>query len=353
MAFHSFIERRGPRVGALRAAMLAAGASLLLLCLTGCPRMAHFTVTHPAMLNVVPYGNTMTVGNVQGPSQAANDIRLDLQNRIANSLNPSIRLMEGGGGVTLGGSVPVYDYSESIERTARSCTRQVETGANAQGQMQYRTETYTCTTVTRTGRARLQVMLTVTATADGRVLVAQVYRDSDSRSTSAVQSQYESAEPDPIDGSGMLHTLTQRNVERFARIILPWPENVAVRYEDCHGVQPCRDGFALVQGGNLAGAEQLFTSVIGANESPAAPVAPDQLERVSEAFYNRAVTRGYMGHYAESVADFIRATSLAPNEHRWVEQMVAVQQLQHEGEQLIQQGAVTNATQSVQQAGTP
>ncbi|MEI8254170.1 MAG: hypothetical protein WCJ30_00700 [Deltaproteobacteria bacterium] len=323
------------------------------LALVGCPRMARFSVTHPARLNAAPFGNTMTVGYVNGPGEAANVIRSDLQTRIANSLNPNLRLLESAGGLTIGGNVPVYQYVENIERESRTCTRQVANGTNAQGVTQYRTESYGCTYVRRRGQASLQVMLTVTSTADGRVIVAQSYQDSASDSTSAMQSPYESDEPAAIDGSEMLHRITGRVVERFARIILPWPEIVQVRYEDCNGAQACRDGFDQVRQGNPQGAEQSFASVIGLAESSAAPVPPDQVERVSEAFYNRAVTRGYMGHYAESMADFLRATTMAPNERRWVGQLQAVQQLQHEGEELIQQGAVTNATQSVQQAGTP
>ena len=116
---------------------------LILGALSGCPRMAHFTVTHPALLNVVPFGNTMTVGNVEGPPPAAMDVRADLEQRITTSLNPSIHLVPQGG-VVIGGYVPVYAYNESIRRDDRTCTRQVNAGTDGQGHILYRTQSYTC-----------------------------------------------------------------------------------------------------------------------------------------------------------------------------------------------------------------
>ena len=136
-------------------------------------------------------------------------------------------------------------------------------------------------------------------------------------------------------------------------MILPWQESVTVEFEDCNGDARCRQGYDLVQAGNLAGAEPIFTQVIGAYQNAAMPVPPNESEKIGEAFYNRGLTRSYLGQYARAVADLTRAISLRPDETDWQQELQSAQQMSHDQEALRQQGAVANQTQNVQNAGTP
>ncbi len=340
-------------------ARYAAGAMLVasLGVGVGCGRVAHFTVVRPAMLNAAAAGNSMAVGPVQdnGYGMAAQDIASDLQNRIAHSLNPSITLVPAGpgAGVVIGVNIQADDYNEQIQRNVHTCSRQVAAGTNAQGVVQYRTENYNCTDISRVGTGISRVLFTITAGATGQPLFSNVYELSDRAVTMGRESPYESNPPAPIDSGGLLHNIRATNTARFARVILPWQEVVSVHFADCDGDPRCRQGFDLVQQGQLATAEGLFTQVIGAHQSAAVPVIRADAERVGEAFYNRGVTREYLGNYAPAAADLLRAIAIRPNETDWPQELTSVQRMQADQERLRQQGAIHNDQQNVQSAGTP
>ncbi len=333
--------------GFVVAASLAVGS--------GCARTAHFTVVRPAMLNAAQVGNTMTVGPIvhNGHVQAAAEISADLSNRIAHSLNPSIRLVAGGGGVVITASILADDYGEQFERSDRTCTRQVENGRNGQGIVQYRTESYRCTDIRRIGTGVSRVEFAITHGQNGTVLFDQTYENTNRIVTTGIDSPYEHRDPDYIDGGLLVHNLRADSTDHFARVILPWQEVVSVDFEDCDGDARCRQGFDLVQHGQLEPADGLFTQVIANHQSPVVPVAPNEAERVGEAFYNRGVTREYLGHYAQAAADLSRAIQIRPNETSWPHELESVQRMSRDQEALRAQGAVSNETQNVRQAGTP
>lgn len=324
---------------------------------SGCARTATFAVTRPAMLNAAAVGNTMSVGGVAAPTgmpqdmQAAGEIVADLTGRISHSLNPSIRLLASGGGVVITGAVLANQYAENVEQNAGTCTRQVPVYVN--GQQQYRSESFACTNLRRVGTATSRLQFQATHGTSGEALFDRTYDNTATTATTGVISPYERREPPPIDGGGMLHNLRAALTEQFARVILPWQESVTVEFEDCNGDARCRQGYDLVQAGNLAGAEPLFTQVIGPYQNAALPVPPNEAEKIGEAFYNRGLTRSYQGQYARAVADLTRAISLRPDESDWQQELQSAQQMAHDQEALRQQGAVANQTQNVQNAGTP
>ncbi len=320
----------------------------------GCSRTATFAVTRPAMLNAAQVGNTMTVGGIAAPTgmpqdvQAAAEISADLSNRITHSLNPAIRLVAQGGGVVITGAVLSNEYGERIEQVDRTCTRTVSVGNG-----QFRAEPYPCTDIRRIGQAHARLQFQVTHGQNGQVLFDQTYEDTASQTTVGIRSAYERRDPAGIDGFGMLHAVRSGLVGNFARVILPWQENVTVAFEDCDGDARCRQGYDLVRSGNLAAAEPLFTAVLGEYAAPGAQVPANAAERVGEALYNRGVTRSYLGRYAQAVADLTRAIALRPDESDWNQELENARNMARDQEALRQQGAVTNETQNVQQAGTP
>lgn len=337
---------------------LVVGGIVVAVMAGACSRTAQFTVTRPAMVNASAVGNTMQVGAIdpQGHMQAAAVIVADLQNRIANSLNRSIRLVAQGGGIIITAAVLNDDYGETIDRTDGTCTRQVPNGTNAQGQTQYRTESYTCTTVRRIGTGYSNLAFTLTNGTNGQVILAQNFENRNQVVTTGMYSPYERRDPDRIDAQGLVSSLRAGNVERFARVILPWNETVNVDFEDCDGDNRCRDGFEQARTGTVPGltaAEALFTQVIANYQSAAVPVPPNEAEKIGEAFYNRALAREYLGHYAQAAADLNRAIQLRPNETDWPNELTNIQQFATAQEHLREQGAISNDTQNVQSAGHP
>lgn len=320
----------------------------------GCARTATFAVTRPAMLNAAQVGNTMTVGGIAAPTgmpqdvQAAAEISADLSNRIAHSLNPSIRLLAQGGGVVITGAVLSNEYGERIEQVNRTCTRTVSVGNG-----QFRAEPYPCTDIRRIGQAHARLQFQVTHGQNGQVLFDQSYEDTATQTTVGIRSPYERRDPPGIDGFGMLHAVRAGLVNNFARVILPWQENVTVAFEDCDGDARCRQGYDMVRAGNLEGAEPLFTAVLGEYAAAGAQVPANLAERIGEALYNRGITRSYLGRYAQAVADLTRAIALRPNESDWNQELENARNMARDQESLRQQGAVQNQTQNVQQAGTP
>ncbi|MCC7542953.1 MAG: tetratricopeptide repeat protein [Deltaproteobacteria bacterium] len=346
--------RRRFTCGSVLAPLLATG-----LLATGCAsRATYFRVTHPATLDATAFGNSFAVASFEGGyPQAASQIRRELEQRIAHSLNRSIRLMGQGAGLTITGTVVSNDYQERIDAHSGQCSRRVEAGRDAAGRMQYRTVQYGCTWLTRAGTAVARLQLGVMATQTGQVIVSQMYEQRRDATTSGMRSPYsdENREPPPIDGSSILRTLNSQIVDQFARIILPWQQVVEVELEDCDDDARCERGFHLVRSGDLRGAEGLFTQVI--DETAPAAAAPDPdgdtVERLAEALYNRGVARGYQGRYAEAVADLVRAIQMRPNESAWGQQLAAVRTLQHNQEALRRQGAISADTQDVRTGGAP
>lgn len=343
-------QLRSRRAGTL----FLAGAALVFG--AACGRTAHFTVTRPAMLNAAAVGNTMTVGPIAAPNgdvQAAAEISSDIQNRIARSLNRSIRLLAQGGGVVITGAVLNNTYQERMERNDSTCSRQVAVGRDRYGNTQYQTQNYSCTQLRRVGQAHVVLQFTITNGTSGEVLFSQNYETVDDEVTTGTVSAYENNQPAYIDGQAMLHALRASNTAQFARVILPWQEEVSVDFEDCDGDNRCSQAFDMVRAGNLAGAEALYTQVVGNAGTAGAAVQPDQAERVGEALYNRGVTREYLGRYAQAAADLTRAIALRPEEEEWPTELQSVQRMMRDQEALRQQGATANEQQNVQQAGTP
>ncbi len=332
----------------------------LLLCAfgasTACARTATFNVVRPAMLNAAAVGNTMTVGPIAAPNPAhlpaAAEFSTALQGRIVNSLNRSIHLVPAGGGVVITGAVLANDYGETMERNNRTCTRQVQNGT-VNGVPQYRTDSYPCTDLRRVGTGISRVQFQVTHGQNGTVIFDQMYEFAQQTATTGITSSYENRTPDYINPDALTAQARGVNLERFARVILPWQEQVHVDFEDCNGDARCRQGFDLVQAGNLEGAEPLFTQVIGQYAQAGAAVPPNEAERIGEAFYNRGLTREYLGRYTQAVVDITRAMALRPDETDWQHELESAQQMARDMEALRQQGAVSNETQNVQRAGTP
>jgi hypothetical protein len=313
-----------------RASLLAAVAALALTGGAGCASTVTFAVVRPALMNLSPSGNTISVGQIQpnGQPEAAADVAADLQQRIAGSLNPSIRLLPDGAGVTVDGSIVEDSYEQHYETVSQTCTRTVDDGTDSNGNAQSHTESYDCSYDILVGNATSQIRLRVVEGGGAhRVIFDQGYTQ-----TARVNS------PNALDVQKVRHGVRDLSVEQFAKVILPWQDIVTERFKDCDGETLCKQGFAATKKGDLVTADGLFSQVIGGYANGA--VVPSTLtKRIGEAYYDRAVVRAHQERYEEAVSDMQVAIKLQPKRPKWPNEMESVKQMARDKMALRAQGA--------------
>lgn len=308
------------------------GLLLCSLALVACGSSARFQVTRPALLDASPFGNSFSVMPFGGGYPSASiQVQRDLQQRIANSLNPSITLQGQGGGIVIAGEVLANDYGEQLTENRRTCTRSVSY-RDSSGQQRTRSESYACTTYTRTGTARVMIRFVVQVASTGQWVYDRTFDDSRSASTSATNQM-----PGGIDGGGMLADLNARIVADFARVILPWSETVVVRFTGCGGADRCGEAIDYVHASQLFEAERIYTEILGPYDSPDQQVTEEDLDIVSETLYNRGVVRAYSGSYELALQDLQRAIQLRPDHDEWNDMLQEVERTAEEGDRLRQQ----------------
>lgn len=318
--------------------LFSAGARRALIALSlaltsfGCATRARFEVVRPALLDASQVGNTFSVQPFGGvDASAAYQIQAMLEQRIASSLNPSIQLLAGGGGIIVTGDVVDFSYREELGSQEATCSRDVRY-RDANGRTQTRRENYRCVRTTRYGHASAGVRFVVMVAATGQVVFDRTYQDAAQTSTTATN-----ARPRAIDGRAMLDRMVQSFVAQFARVILPWPDTVEVAFTGCGGADGCGEAFDRLRGGDLEGAEQIYTQILGPYDDPSAPLNPDDADIVSETLFNRGIIRAYTGSYELGIQDLTRAIEIRPGEARWREELAHIEQLAAEQEALQSQ----------------
>ena len=324
-----------------------AGRALLVIALAlasfGCATRARFEVVRPALLDASQVGNTFSVQPFGGvDASAAYQIQAMLEQRIASSLNPAIRLLAGGGGIIVTGDVVDFSYREELRGEEATCSRQVQY-RDANGRTQTRSESYRCVRTTRYGHASAGVRFVVMVAATGQVVFDRTYQDASETSTSATNGR-----PASIDGRYMLDRLVESFVAEFARVILPWPETVEVAFTGCGGADGCGEAFDRIRGGDLGAAEQIYTQILGPYDAPGAALNPDDADIVSETLFNRGIIRAYTGSYELGIQDLTRAIEIRPGEARWREELAQIELLAAEQEALQSQMGQAIAQSAVQ-----
>lgn len=310
----------------------AAALLFTLFALSACGARARFEIVRPALLDASPFGNSFSVQPFQGVDvNAAYRAQALLEQRITASLNPSHRLMMGGGGVIIGGQVLTHDYREEMRQQDQTCSRSVNY-VDANGRTQSRSESYRCTQYTRYGTARSAIRFTVAIANTGQIVWDRVYDDARDAQTSATNQT-----PDGINAGGMLDAMVQNAVSEFSTVILPWPDTVEVAFSDCGGGEGCDDAWGLVRSGDLAGAEVIYTRILGPYDDVSAAVNPEDNEIVADTLFNRGVVRAYTGSYELGMADIQRAVSLRPEEDSWAPELARIEALAGEQDALRQQ----------------
>lgn len=312
---------------------LLAFTGVLFVISAGCASRARFEIVRPALLDASQVGNTFTVQPFGGVDQSVSyQIQAMLEQRIATSLNPAIQLLAGGGGgLIVTGDVIEHSYHEDFQSVHQSCSRSVSY-RDAAGRTQYRTEYYPCIQTTRYGTARSAVRFVVMVASTGQVVFDRTYQDSSQTSTTATNGQ-----PAPINGRGMLDQMVNGWVAQFARVILPWPDSVVVAFTGCGGADSCGQAFDLVRANDLAGAEAVYTQILGAYSEASTTIDPDDRDIVAETLFNRGIVRSYSGSYELGMQDLQRALEIRPDERNWRVELTNIESLAAEQDALRQQ----------------
>ena len=285
----------------------------------GCAeRIATFGVIRPAELNASS-GNTMTVGQIatHGHPEASQQISSDLQDRIAHSLNPSVRLLSEGGNVRISGAIVRDDAHESSVHVSSTCFQMTPTAQDANGNLQWVPMPYDCSHWQRVVDLSVAVELTVNDTTRNVVVFDRTYTGGE-RLTN----------PSAARVQQRLYALRADAVSDFARVILPWSATVRERFATCGRDPSCAQGFDSVRHGDLATAETLFSRAIGSYETAESVVPNAEVRRVGDALYDRGVTRAYRWDFEDAISDLTRAIALRPNEMAWQGVLYRVRQMQ-------------------------
>jgi hypothetical protein len=316
----------GLRAGALSLAVTS------LLAMGGCARTAQLEVLRPALINASAFGNSFEVRGFQGDPQAAMQVQSSLRARIASSLNHAITLVMANGGLAVQGVITRFDYHQEEQRRSDTCSHTETTNG------QERSVNHPCTTITISGIVNAGVSFTVLAPATGQVIFSREY----SAQTRGEMTRREGPYPQDnvirgqINVSELQHNSLEQTVDQFARVILPWRDTVEVTFEGCAGDGRCTQAYDAVQAQRLDVAEQILTTVTGAD---GAPVSEQDRNRVSEAIFNRAMVRMLRGNYGAAFIDLQRAIELRPDKEEWRGRFQQLEQLARDQETMrAQQG---------------
>ena len=131
----------------------------------------------------------------------------------------------------------------------------------------------------------------------------------------------------------MLQGLLEGMAGEFARLIVPWYDEVSVVFRDCDGPAEasCAAGVAAVEAGNYDLAVQHFDAAAAAGRALAA-------DEQAEIHWNRGLALEYGGQFADAIAAFGEARRLVPGEADYAREMENVQRMKTNADQLLEQG---------------
>lgn len=323
---------------------------LVALALVGCAHHVRFDVVRPAMLDASEAGNTFDVSMRSGRPDAVADIEGQLRDRFARSLNPSIRLIGQGAAVLVTGDVMRHDATSETIAEATSCTRSVPYRDPRTGNMTTRSESYPCTTYHRNGTAVVEVRFSIVLVGSNRTIFERAYsRSTSDRATGgtvpghvASGPVYEGsipygAQPPMLNFEGWFANARYDIVEEFARIVLPYEDEVDVEFTDCGSAEGCDEAIAALEGGDLEGAERIYTEILRGYDNPVIAVAPEDMEIVADTLFNRGIVRAYLGSFEIALEDLNRAVELAPEEDLFRRELANIDALAEESDRLRRQ----------------
>jgi len=301
---------------------------LVALGLSACAPVARLSVLRPAAFNARQHGETISVGPFVGEYTAAASTAEDVRQRILHAEGAPLTLVASGGALVVTGTVMEHHYSEHMQRepftTEREETRRGQTKVIRERHIRR----------TRHGRAHVSVAFTVTDARTGQTLLTEVLQDSRDASRTATDRT-----PGAIDGFAMLATIRGDLTRNFARLILPWREEVLVRFGRCGDAQnQCETGVEYVRAGQFPEAIAQFQAAIARLEGAGTPDADD----LAEAYWNLGLALEYSGNLAGAQQSILRAAELDPGNRAFAPELANVRRMAEEAQRLAAQGVTTS-----------
>lgn len=288
-----------------------------------CRPVATFGVLRPAQINAQDFGGTMTVQTFGGPGEAAMAVTRELRRRVGESEGGVVRYVRSGAGLLVHGEVADHTYRERLDRRSKMCSR---TGGF--GDRMYE-RSYMCSSYTRTGHAHVAITFYVIATESGEQVMSLTLEDSWHAMTRRDQSL-----PAKIDGTSMLVKMRQTLIERFAKIVLPWREQVEVRFGRCGRAQVhCEAGIEALRTGRFKRARGAFSAALRQLEK-----SGGRDRHIAGAFYNLGLAREYSAEFEGAISAIRRASKLDPENDEYRRELRNVRRMRREREELTRQG---------------
>lgn len=297
--------------------------SVVLLAGLACRPVATFGVLRPAQLNARDHGGTMTVQTFGGPGEAAISVTRELRRRVGESEGGVVRYVRSKAGLLVYGEVADYTYRERLDRRSKMCSSPAGFG----DRMYERS--FLCSSYTRTGHAHVAITFNVTATKTGDQVVSVTLEDSWSAVTRRDQSL-----PAAIDGTSMMVKMRETLVEEFAKMILPWREQVKVRFGSCGRARVhCDAGIEALKTGRFKRARGAFSAALRQLKK-----AGGRERHLAGAFYNLGLAREYSAEFDGAISAIRRASKLDPENDEYRQEIGNIRRMQREREELVVQG---------------
>jgi tetratricopeptide (TPR) repeat protein len=145
------------------------------------------------------------------------------------------------------------------------------------------------------------------------------------------------ARPPELNFEGWFAVARSQVVAEFARVVLPYEDEVTVEFSDCGAAEGCDAALDLLEAGDLAGAERLYTEILSGYDNPSLAVPPEDVEIVADTLFNRGIVRAYLGSFEIALEDLHRAVELAPEEELFQRELANVDALAEESDALRRQ----------------
>lgn len=277
---------------------------LLLGCLSCGTSTVSMMVVRPAVLNAGPYGGTVTVAGFQAfrpdLSMPAEALRMDVAQRVRQSIGGVVRLQDQGGGLVVSGVMLDHGVVYVERNRAGKCTETVTVvrdGVRSQQAVER-----ACVYHWYDWTARVAVHLRVTD-AQGQVMYLRAH-SADRRGNTWERKDVPNPPDDP---TAVLAALRAEVAEQLAAVVAPHRVRVDAIFHDCDepARQACEAGVKLFAASDYEGAIRAFTDAIDRLVRANAAV-----DSQAKAWWDRGIVNQYSRHFDEALADFRKSCAL-------------------------------------------
>ena len=304
---------RAPRVALLL---------LLLLTALGCGSSVTISVPRPAQINARAHGGTLSVVPFGGHPEGARVVTQALIERARRVDDRVLIYARNGGNLIIQGSVIDFEHAETMRRTPTACPRTSTAIRVGMGRSCYSRE--------RRVTAFATIFFEVIDRRSGERLMTATLTDSQSRTQRSLHSSPTG------EGRLMLSALTEGLIERFARVIFPWREEVRVRFGRCGEARAlCDEGVQAMSVGSYGLAARAFGRAVRRLRQDG---AQGRNRALAQAYWNLGLAREYAGDFERAVRAIRRARRHDPRNDDYRRELRNIRRMEEDREELLRQG---------------